>query len=67
METKANFTHFYEHYRMQKQASLPVAAEEESNISYVGFHLTLFDQASNCHLGDVGDKARVMWVWETVR
>jgi hypothetical protein len=47
-----NFTNFMENSRL-------------GNLSYVGLHLTLFEDASNCRIDTLGSKARVFWLWRT--
>lgn len=49
-----NFTNLFSH-------------RQRGNLSYVGFHLTIFEKTSNCKIEQPGDTAKVFWLWETSR
>ena len=37
----------------------------KENLTYTGYHITVFEDASNCRLENVGEKANVYWIWKT--
>ena len=37
----------------------------KENLTYVGYHVTVFEDTSNCRLENVGEKASVYWIWKT--
>ena len=37
------------------------------NLSYIGFHLTFFDNTLTCQLDNIGSRARVFWIWQTFK
>ena len=49
-----NFTHFAQ-------------SQKEGNLSYVGFHVTLYEHDKKCRLEDMGSRAKVLWLWKTSR
>ena len=39
--------------------------EFKQNLSYVGYHVTVFEDTFNCRLEDVGTRANAYWIWQT--
>ena len=39
--------------------------EFKQNLSYTGYHVTIFEDTSNCRLEDMGTRANVYWIWQT--
>ena len=39
--------------------------EFKQNLSYVGYHITIFEDTTNCRLEDMGTSANVYWIWKT--
>ena len=42
-------------------------SRKQGNLSYVGFHLSIFDNDKQCRLETIGSRARVLWLWQTSR
>ena len=39
----------------------------KGNLSYIGMHLTIYDDNDKCSLDNFGSKAKVFWLWQTFR
>ena len=50
-----NFTNYAKNYK------------KGDNLSYVGIHLTVFDDDLNCQIDEMGSRARVFWIWQTFK
>ena len=50
-----NFTNYAKNYK------------KGDNFSYVGIHLTIFDDNLNCQIDEMGSRARVFWIWQTFK
>merc|ERR1719422_2395580 len=37
----------------------------KENLTYVGYHITVFEDSSNCRLENIGERASVYWIWKT--
>ena len=37
----------------------------KENPTYVGYHITVFEDSSNCRLENIGERASVYWIWKT--
>ena len=37
----------------------------KQNLSHVGYHITVFEDTSNCRIEDTGTRANVFWIWQT--
>ena len=42
-------------------------SRKQGNLSYVGFHVSIFENDNQCRLETMGSRARVLWLWQTSR